>query len=405
MREDGLAELQAAGFAWTVGDRSPRPAKADPPGPGDMVGVQLVSGDVQFTAFGTVTWADGSRFLAFGHPFLGLGTVELPVTGARVVADVASLQRGFKLASVTDPVGVILQDRPAGVYGRFDERARMLDVVVEVGAPGLKNTRLNFQVIRHPQLTPALLAGAFATAWTSVEDSTSLRTVRLSSIVLQTEKGDTVKLKDQAFSGPQSFVTAAEYLSGVVDLLENNPHEAVLLRSLRFETEIRPGIRSSQVETAWLDRDALRPGEPLNVSVRLQPQQAPARVVTVEVPTRDLPAGPALLWIGNALEVAKKVAASGKDLPRSGVQYEDYLSRLPSDEALAVAIASQSPGAILQRTRVGDLPPSVAALMSRAPGAQAAPQASSRTVGLIQLPGTGLVDGVLEVPFQVEDAP
>lgn len=404
-RESGLAELRDAGFAWSVANRAVPSTEAPAPGPGDMIGVQLVSGDVQFTAFGTVTWTEGPRFLAFGHPFLGLGTVELPVTGARVVADVASLQRGFKLASATAPVGVVLQDRPAGVYGQFGERAKTMDAAVEVAAPGAPTARLAFQVIRHPVLTPALLAGALTTAWTSVEDASAPRTVRLRNVVLQTDGGGSVRLKDQAFAGPQAFGAAAEFLSGVVDLLLNNPHAAVPLSSLRLDTDIEPGNRSAQAEAAWLDRDAVRPGDPLALSVRLQPQQAPARIVSLTIPTRDLPAGSAVLWVGNALDVAKKVAATGKGLPHTAAQYEEYLSRLPGDESLAVAVVSQSPGALLQRTRVGDLPPSVASLMARSPGAQAAQPAAAHTLDLLQLPGTGLVEGLLEVPFSVEDPP
>ncbi|HON41906.1 MAG TPA: SpoIVB peptidase S55 domain-containing protein, partial [Bacillota bacterium] len=39
--------------------------------PGSAIALQLAQGDVEITAFGTVTYVEGDKFLAFGHPVLG----------------------------------------------------------------------------------------------------------------------------------------------------------------------------------------------------------------------------------------------------------------------------------------------------------------------------------------------
>ena len=44
--------------------------------PGDVVAGVLVSGDMSVTGLGTVTYNDGKRVLAFGHPFFNLGPGE-----------------------------------------------------------------------------------------------------------------------------------------------------------------------------------------------------------------------------------------------------------------------------------------------------------------------------------------
>ncbi|HEY6050679.1 MAG TPA: SpoIVB peptidase S55 domain-containing protein, partial [Thermoanaerobaculia bacterium] len=43
--------------------------------PGSAVGVQLIRGDWSASAIGTLTYRDGDRVLAFGHPFSGMGWV------------------------------------------------------------------------------------------------------------------------------------------------------------------------------------------------------------------------------------------------------------------------------------------------------------------------------------------
>src|SRR6266404_3926106 len=65
--------------------------------PGASVSVQLVRGDYSIAAYGTVTFRDGERIYAFGHPFLGLGGSDMPMTESSVVTVIANSYNSFKL--------------------------------------------------------------------------------------------------------------------------------------------------------------------------------------------------------------------------------------------------------------------------------------------------------------------
>ena len=67
--------------------------------PGGAIGAQLVSGDMDMTGVGTITYRIGNRVLAFGHPMLGLGNTSLPMTSAYIHDIFPSFQSSFKLAS------------------------------------------------------------------------------------------------------------------------------------------------------------------------------------------------------------------------------------------------------------------------------------------------------------------
>lgn len=46
--------------------------------PGAPLAVSLAWGDVAMQAVGTVTAVEGGEVIAFGHPFLGIGSVSCP---------------------------------------------------------------------------------------------------------------------------------------------------------------------------------------------------------------------------------------------------------------------------------------------------------------------------------------
>ena len=53
--------------------------------PGDMIAVELLSGDMSIGAEGTVTAVDGKSIYAFGHQFMSVGNTELPFARAEVL--------------------------------------------------------------------------------------------------------------------------------------------------------------------------------------------------------------------------------------------------------------------------------------------------------------------------------
>jgi hypothetical protein len=406
---DLMQELSSLGFEWTMASRQADAvgaggqAIAEAPGPGGMIGVQLVSGDVQMAAYGTVSWVEGKRFLAFGHPFLRLGSVELPVVGARVVTAVPSLMRSFKLSKPTAPVGVITQDRSAGVFGLFGRRAPMLPVDLEFTRPGLGVKRFHFEVVRHRQLMAYLVGGALKTLWASQEDATAYRTLIIRDLSISAMEGQEIHLRDQAFSGSGAFDSAADYLTSALELLTNNPYESVSLSAVRMKVEVLPGNRTAAIESAWLDRDAVRPGEDLKLSVRIRPYQERPKVIALSIPTDQLPPGEVTLWVGGAFDVLKKEAETARDLPRDGASLLRYLERIPNDQSLSVTGVFQEQAAVLQYHRVGGLPPSLESLLRAAPTAVSADQSPARFLFHREAAGVGLVDGLLELTFTVKE--
>jgi len=99
---------------------------------GDSVSMHLTRGDYSLAAAGTVTWRDGDKVYAFGHPFLSLGTSDLPMSESHVVAVIPSVNNSFKLSVPDAMVGTMTQDRATGVFGKLGQSPKMIPVRINL---------------------------------------------------------------------------------------------------------------------------------------------------------------------------------------------------------------------------------------------------------------------------------
>jgi hypothetical protein len=154
LRPFGLVPVRAGG----AGGRKPTAAPAEAVQPGATVGVALVRGDITAVAMGTLTQVEGGTIIAFGHPLMGLGEVNLPLVSGEVHAIVASLSSSIKLASPLTEIGRVVQDLSSGIVGELDRFAPSVPVEVLVAARGEKKSRFRAQVALHRRLLPLLAA-------------------------------------------------------------------------------------------------------------------------------------------------------------------------------------------------------------------------------------------------------
>ena len=131
--------------------------------PGDAVSGILVSGDMSATGMGTVTYNDGKRVLAFGHPFYNLGPINMPMAKSEILMVLSSSYQPTKFGNATEVVGALRQDRYSGILGELGAEAPVVPVHVKVRTLGagdqvLKEKDLNFSVFVHEKWTPFLMS-------------------------------------------------------------------------------------------------------------------------------------------------------------------------------------------------------------------------------------------------------
>jgi len=161
LRSLGLEPRQAVSSAGKLPDTMGNPADVKP---GSMISVQLLSGDYNVGADGTVTYIDGNRIYAFGHRFLDVGATSLPFARSEVLTLIPNTNTSFKLSAAREWMGTIGYDGNTAVAGEFGKRAATVPVSVNVTRDGKHIENYTMQMVNDPLLSPLLVQMAVFSA-------------------------------------------------------------------------------------------------------------------------------------------------------------------------------------------------------------------------------------------------
>lgn len=261
--------------------------------PGDAVAAAFATGDITIAGTGTVSYVDGEKVYAFGHPMLGLGSVELPMADAEIVTILPSQLSSFKVSNTGRVIGTISEDRLSAIYGELGRLPEM--VPVEVTFPqGEKPRRLQFEVIRHRQITPLVAAVGLSQALFGSNYAGEEEGFKVTSS-LEFHAGKTVS-NEFVYPGPQGFITGLGQFVQQLTLWQENPYEKVYPEKISFVVESLAQNPQATLEQFQLSRATVSPGETVQVAVTWRNYQGEVGRSTSELPISSD-------WAGKDLEV------------------------------------------------------------------------------------------------------
>ncbi|HEX2950776.1 MAG TPA: hypothetical protein VHV83_14615, partial [Armatimonadota bacterium] len=257
--------------------------------PGSAVAVSLMEGDANLSAVGTVTYVKGDTVLAFGHPFMGVGKVNMPMSTAYVQGIVNSSQSSFKLASPMTRVGTLTSDREFAVGGIVGQKAKTLPVSLHLSDQTRKlNKRYAAEMVQDPAFTPALLYMYVLSKGASqmADFSSAEGTFTANTILSTTEFGDIAQqmiVSPQA-AGAMSMPMSEFYM--LTDSLMLNPYDRVNITKATIDLAYQPERNIATIEKVTPDRPVAHPGETVNLAVNIRPYGKPVetRTVSIKVP-------------------------------------------------------------------------------------------------------------------------
>jgi hypothetical protein len=267
--------------------------------PGQSVAGVLVNGDMSVTGLGTVTYNDGRRILAFGHPFFNMGPVDMPMSQGEILIVLSSQFQPNKMGNATEIVGALKQDRHSGIMGVLGEESPMIPVNMKIRTMGDKNQvvkekMLRYNIFTHQKWTPFLSMMTLFNSISGVNEFSDEMTYRLSGQV-EFEGHQRLKLENmQSVSDAQ--VPAPMILTGYVGekitKLFANQVQLPRMKSMDITVDMIPERRLLSLESAWISANEVSPGDEVTVKAFLRPFRGPRveRELKLRIP-EGLPKG------------------------------------------------------------------------------------------------------------------
>jgi hypothetical protein len=329
---------------------------------GDSVSFQLTRGDYSMAASGTVTFRDGEKVYAFGHPFLSLGSSDLPMSESHVVTVIPSVNNSFKLAVPDAMVGSMTQDRATGVYGHLGQAPKMIPVRLNVETSRGQTDTLNFEVARDDFLTPILLQITVYNSIISNERGLGESTVAL--------KGE-IKIKDnkpvtieRRFAGPFANQMAAQSVSGPMNALFKTRFDGMEVSEVVLNVVSSDGSNTAVLERMALDRTQVKAGETVEVQAfaRTDTGKIFVQKIPVTIPA-DTPAGMVSITVGDGTSIQQNSAIQ-QFVPKDLGELIRMINTLKQPDRLYAQISRTTNGAIIGASEMTNLPPSVLATLN-----------------------------------------
>jgi len=381
-----------------------------PVAPGSAVAVQLVRGDLELAATGTVTSVEGNRLLAFGHPFLQLGAVRLPMARAEVVTVYPSQAGSYKITnSGKEIIGTCRQDRLTGILGYLDQTSpELVPVEVTLKDRGTAIATHRFEIVDDPLLTPLLLYYSLLNSIFSVDKVAGNATFQVEAD-LELEGYDPLHLED-VFSGPALapyFVSGT--LAAVFDFVAQNPFQQVQVRKLSISFDTDDRLQLAEITRVWADRPVVQPGDQVRVTVGLRSYRGPETTLDADLKIDpDTPAGKLEIVVADAITMSREEAAaiSGSFYVRSLRHLLGLLRGLRPNNTVYVQLRRSDPGgSYLAGRYLPLLPPSASTILEAGQGGLGQVRTPLAVLGETQLVTERVVVGSKRLELEVRRRP
>ena len=374
---------------------------------GEPVAVQLIKGDMDMSAVGTVTHVEGNKILAFGHPFYNLGSVDFAMTKARMMAVVPSLESSFVLSASDRIVGRIVQDRTPGVLGELGKLPSYIPINANLLTDDGETREFRVQIANDKFFTPALVNFVTASIVLSEERNFGDLSLELMGNIYL-DNGSSVQLQD-LFSG--NYNDAAMDLSGlvaaVVFYLTNNEFEELGIHRIDLNISVAEEVRFATLEKVWLGKYVAKPGEIIPMKIYYRNFRGETIVDDLSLPAPNLPTGSEFsLIVGDANSIQSIETTQYRTtgfVPRSLYQLIRLLNSLRKRNYVYFKIIATKPGLFLRGEEMPNLPPTMKSMFSSPRAASAPPVEITRsTLGEYRHGIPYVFSGLAVIPLKIK---
>jgi|GEM_PF-1805173 len=311
--------------------------------PGHAIAAQLVRGDINVTAIGTLTYLNESKFLAFAHSFVKKGDCNFFFAPANIYYCFSSQEMPFKIGAPGKPIGCVKVDRNEGIAGLIGELPRIASVRAKINDLDNNITKeFSSQIINDTSMMADLVQTILTQA---IDEGINRQGSGFAKIKYRingrAKNNQEFKIERTNYFYDVSDIAtiAIDEILAVVNAVINNPFDKAEIYDIDTEFSISEQNPCAKISEISISSETCQAGESVEASLTIEPEHKTSFSETFCIPVPvNLPGGNYILNIscsdylrestaidepefseknGNPLEmIMKKKAVSFKDLIR-----------------------------------------------------------------------------------------
>jgi hypothetical protein len=370
--------------------------------PGSAVGINIVSGDFNMGATGTVTEVIGNKIYAFGHPFFNLGPIAFPMTKAYIHTLLPSMTSSMKISTLGDVIGTVHQDRATTIAGLTGAAPSTIPVKISLESERGFKKQFEFRVVNDQLFTPLFTYASILSTLTSYERETGAATFNIKGTMNVKSHGQ-IKIED-VFSGNTASMNTAGSIMAPLTFLLDNDFEPIQIEAVDLTIQSTEQPRTATIERVWLDGARPRAGRtvPLKVLMRTYRGDEVIQTVPLEIPANATGSLSVMVSDGARLAQWERREVRQPTEPRSVPQLMRALNTARRNNRLYVRLLTADSGAVVRGEPLSSLPPSVLGVIEADRSAGDFIPLRNATLGEWNLPTDHAVVGARVLTINIE---
>ncbi|MBD3180777.1 hypothetical protein GF312_00695 [Candidatus Poribacteria bacterium] len=296
--------------------------------PGSVIGIEFVKGDLSAYASGTITHVYRNKILAFGHPMYGLGSANLPMTAGECGLLLPSLMSSSKSAAPLKTVGTITYDSQHGIMGIVNLEPEFIPMNVKIFQDDVQIAEYDYEIAKHKTFSPMYIGSTVESSIYHSFKALGDNTIRIKYKASIKDYPDITQ--EDVFSGSSPGSVASAFAMPFYALMQNS-FTVADIENIELEMSVKNGRINAAIDAVRLNKEEVKPGGSVEVSVFLRPYMGESFVkrIPVKIP-KDAPEGLSILRISSA---SSSVAWNKARAPmKSQIKDMDHLIRVIQEE-------------------------------------------------------------------------
>ena len=347
------------------------PIKKSPIEEGQIVGIAYARGDYDAFGYGTITYIDKNNLLAYGHSRNGEGNVNLPISGGYVHFILPGNFRSVKIASATQPIGTLVQDRQAAIAGIVGEHPSYIPVTLNMETSDGKQHHRSYEVIRHRSFSPAYIEVGAVSLIRALEFSAADHTLAIDATIALKAQPELLSreivYKNVYASASSPGFWMRDVLRTPLLALSSNSYTNVEFEGVTLNLKLEDKRRNAAIESLQIDKQRYRPGERVEVNITLRPylESTITQIGTITIPD-DAPEGLVTLLVMSATadEGWQRSRTPLNFRPKNINQLIKILQQGERNTDIILELFVPQPGLTVKGEEFSNLPTSVMSVMN-----------------------------------------